>query len=133
MQKLYKNEKYKFIYSNCILHPYGSSNYNTKACKHIKEKQHKHNKYVNVQLSYLIRDIWAGGKGHIPPPFGKILKSWIFSIEACIQITFFLISFHFVLFFAYQFWKQTTFSGPPSKLVPHFLVHSYSSANSMHV
>ena len=37
-----------FIYSNCILHPYGSSNYNTKACKHIKEKQHKHNKYVNV-------------------------------------------------------------------------------------
>ena len=26
----------------------GSSNYNTKACKHIKEKQHKHNKYVNV-------------------------------------------------------------------------------------
>ena len=28
--------------------PYGSSNYNTKACKHIKEKQHKHNKYVNV-------------------------------------------------------------------------------------
>jgi hypothetical protein len=38
-----------FIYSNCILHPYGSSNYNTKACKHIKEKQHKHNKYVNVE------------------------------------------------------------------------------------
>ena len=37
-----------FIYSNCILHPYGSSNYNTKACKHIKEKQHKHIKYVNV-------------------------------------------------------------------------------------
>jgi hypothetical protein len=37
-----------FIYSNCILHPHGSSNYNTKACKHIKEKQHKHNKYVNV-------------------------------------------------------------------------------------
>jgi hypothetical protein len=37
-----------FIYSNCILHPYGSSNYNTKAYKHIKEKQHKHNKYVNV-------------------------------------------------------------------------------------
>ena len=37
-----------YIYSNCILHAYGSSNYNTKACKHIKEKQHKHNKYVNV-------------------------------------------------------------------------------------
>ena len=39
-----------YIYSNCILHPYGSSNYNTKACKHIKEKQYKHNtcKYVNV-------------------------------------------------------------------------------------
>ena len=37
-----------FIYSNCILHSYGSSNYNTKACKHIKEKQHKHIKYVNV-------------------------------------------------------------------------------------
>ena len=37
-----------FIYSNCILYPYGSSNYNTKACKYIKEKQHKHNKYVNV-------------------------------------------------------------------------------------
>ena len=33
---------YLFIYSNCILHPDGSSNYNTKACKHIKEKQHKH-------------------------------------------------------------------------------------------
>jgi hypothetical protein len=35
-----------------ILNPtsdlFGSSNYNTKACKHIKEKQHKHNKYVNV-------------------------------------------------------------------------------------
>ena len=26
-----------FIYSNCILHPCGSSNYNTKACKHIKK------------------------------------------------------------------------------------------------
>ena len=25
-----------FIYSNYILHPYGSSNYNTKACKHIQ-------------------------------------------------------------------------------------------------
>ena len=37
-----------FIYSNCILHPYGLSNYNTNVCKHIKEKQHKHNKYVNV-------------------------------------------------------------------------------------
>ena len=37
-----------YIYSNCILHAYGSSNYNTKACKHIKEKKHKHNKYVNV-------------------------------------------------------------------------------------
>jgi hypothetical protein len=39
-----------FIYSNCILHPYGSSNYNTKACKHIKEKQHKHKKYVKINL-----------------------------------------------------------------------------------
>jgi hypothetical protein len=26
---------YLFIYSNCILHPYGSSNYKTKASKHI--------------------------------------------------------------------------------------------------
>ena len=43
-----------FIYSNCILHPYGSSNYNTKACKHIKEKQHKHNKYVNVKFFALL-------------------------------------------------------------------------------
>ena len=40
---------YLFIYSNCILHPYGSSNYNTKAGKHTKEKQHKHNKYANVE------------------------------------------------------------------------------------
>ena len=46
--KLFKRKYYYFFYSNCILHPYGSSNYNTKACKHIKEKQHKHNKYVNV-------------------------------------------------------------------------------------
>jgi hypothetical protein len=38
-----------------------------------------------------------------------------------------------LVFFAYQFWNLATFSGPPSKLVPHFLVHSYSSANSMHV
>ena len=47
---IYCNSFNLFIYSNCILHPYGSSNYNTKACKHIKEKQHKHNtcKYVNV-------------------------------------------------------------------------------------
>ena len=73
MQKLYKNEKYKFIYSNCILHPYGSSNYNTKAYKHIKEKQHKHNKYVNVQLSYLIRDSrWQGT--HALPPFWQNFK-----------------------------------------------------------
>jgi hypothetical protein len=43
-----------YIYSNCILHPYGSSNYNTKACKHIKEKQHKHNKYVNVGEIFLL-------------------------------------------------------------------------------
>ena len=42
-----------FIYSNCILHPYGSSNYNTKVCKRIKEKQHKHNKYVNVGEIYI--------------------------------------------------------------------------------
>ena len=54
-----------------------------------------------------------------PFPFGKIFKKLDFSIEACIQITCILISFNF--------------SGPPSKLVPHFLVHSYSSANSMHV
>ena len=52
-------------------------------------------KNVNVQLSFLIRDIRAGGKGHMPPYFGKILKSWIFSIEACIQMTFFKISFHY--------------------------------------
>ena len=37
-----------FIYSNCILHPYGSSNNNTKACKYIQEKQHKHNLYANI-------------------------------------------------------------------------------------
>ena len=46
--KLFKRKYYYFFYSNCILHPYGSSNYNTKACKHIKEKQHTHNEYVNV-------------------------------------------------------------------------------------
>ena len=46
-------------------------------------------KNVNVQLSFLIRDIRASGKGHMPPYFGKFVKSWIFSIEACIQMTFF--------------------------------------------
>ena len=30
---------------------------------------------------------WQGAHA-APPPFGKILKSWIFSIEACIQMTF---------------------------------------------
>jgi hypothetical protein len=25
-----------------------------------------------------------------------------------------------LVFFAYQFWNLATFSGPPSKLVPHF-------------
>ena len=35
-------------------------------------------KNVDVQPSFLIRDICAGGKGHMPPPpFGNILKSWI--------------------------------------------------------
>ena len=52
-------------------------------------------KNVNVQLSFLIRDIRAGGKRHMSPYFGKNLKSLIFSIEACIQMTFFKISFHF--------------------------------------
>jgi hypothetical protein len=33
-------------------------------------------KNVNVQLSFLIRDIWAGGKGHMPFP----QPSWIFVI-----------------------------------------------------
>jgi hypothetical protein len=28
-------------------------------------------KNVNVQLSFLIRDIRAGGKGHMPPYFGQ--------------------------------------------------------------
>ena len=46
-------------------------------------------KNVYVQLSFLIRDICAGGKGHMLPPFCKIFKSWIFGIEACIQMTFF--------------------------------------------
>jgi hypothetical protein len=55
-------------------------------------------KNVNVQLSFLIRDIRAGGKGHMSPYFGQILKSWIFSIEACIQMIFFSL-----FFFAYQF------------------------------
>ena len=64
------------------------------------------------------------------PLFGTILKSWIVSIEADFQMRFTLISFNF---FYYQFWNLATFSGPLSKLVPHFLVHSYSSANSMHV
>ena len=60
-------------------------------------------KNVNVQISFLIRDIWAGGKGHMssPPPlfFGKIKKSWNFSIEACIQIkkNYNIISFFFLL------------------------------------
>ena len=65
-------------------------------------------KNVDVQPSFLIRDICAGGKGHMPPP--------LFCIEACIQMIY-----------------LANFSGPPSKIVPHFLVHSYSSANSMHV
>ena len=54
--------------------PYGSSNYNTKACKHIKEKQHKHNKYVNVQLSFLIRHMsrWQGS--HALPLLAKFQK-----------------------------------------------------------
>jgi hypothetical protein len=73
MQKLYKNEKYKFIYSNCILHPYGSSNYNTKAYKHIKEKQHKHNKYVNVQLSFWG---WTRKRGQFSKLISKKQKKW---------------------------------------------------------
>jgi hypothetical protein len=47
-----------------------------------------------------------------------------------------IISFHFILlsfFFCWSVLKPGHFSGSPSKLVPHFLVHSYSSANSMHV
>ena len=46
-------------------------------------------KNVNVQLSFLIRDIRTGGKGHMPHYFGKKIKSWIFSTEACIQMSFF--------------------------------------------
>ena len=90
-------------------------------------------KNVNVQISFLIRDIWAGGKGHMsspPPPFFvKIKKSWNFSIEACIQIkkNYNIISFFFFLLFSFENWPL---SGPPSKLVPHFVVHSYSSAIS---
>ena len=52
-----------------------------------------------------------------PPPFGKILKSWIFSIEACIQITFLLISFHFcisVLKTDHFFWSTLKTSPPLS-------------------
>ena len=77
--------------------------------------------------------LWQGA--HAPPspsPFGKILKSWIFCIETCIQMTFFLILFN-LLFVAYQLLNLATFSGPPLKLVSHFLVHCNSSANSMHV
>jgi hypothetical protein len=65
---------------------------------------------------------WQGTHALTPLPLTLLdffLKSWIFSIEACIQITFILISFNFF--------------GPPSKLVPHFLVQSYSSAIPMHV
>jgi hypothetical protein len=47
-------------------------------------------KNVNVQLSFLIRDIRAGGKGNMPPYFGNI--------EAYIQMIFFSL-----FFFAYQF------------------------------
>ena len=51
-------------------------------------------KNVYVQLSFLIRDISAGGKGHItpppphppppppPPPLGKFYKAGFFWIEA---------------------------------------------------
>jgi hypothetical protein len=53
-------------------------------------------KNVNVQLSFLIRQRhmswWQGAHA---PYFGKNLKTWIFSIEACIQMTFFQISFHY--------------------------------------
>ena len=47
------------------------------------------------------------------------------------EILFNIISFFII--FAYHFLKLTTISSPTSKLVPHFLVHSYSSASSMHV
>ena len=47
-------------------------------------------KNVNVQLSFLSETYEPVARDTCPPPpFGKILKSWIFSIEACIQITFF--------------------------------------------
>ena len=75
---------------------------------------------------------WQGAHA-LSTPFGKILKSWIFCTEACIQMTFFLISFIYFIFFADQFLNMATLSGPPSKIVPHFLVNSYSSANSTHV
>jgi hypothetical protein len=43
-----------------------------------------------------------------PVARGTFLKSWIFSIEAWIQMTFFFKSF---FFFAYKFWNLVTFSG----------------------
>jgi hypothetical protein len=51
-------------------------------------------KNVNVQLhlylflSETYEPVARGTCPPAPPPFGKILKSWIFSIEACIQMTF---------------------------------------------
>ena len=59
-----------------------------------------------------------------PPPCQN-LKSWSCSIEAS-NIHQNDIFVHIISFFA-------TFSGPPSKLVPHFPVHAYTSASSVHV
>ena len=70
-------------------------------------------KNVNVQLSFLIRDIWAGGKGHMPstpPPFEMFLKSLIFRQETCIQIKKNNIISFFFLLISFENW-------------PLFLVH----------
>jgi hypothetical protein len=39
-----------FFYSNCILHPYGSSNYNTKPCKHTAGNRHKQNSWFCKEI-----------------------------------------------------------------------------------
>ena len=71
------------------------------------------------------------------PPFWQNLKSWIFSIEACIQITFFLISFFFILIlfcmqfvFCILFFKQyDAFEKVFSKCFKTFDVHSFIISN----
>ena len=75
---------------------------------------------------------WQGA--HAPsPPFWQNFKKLDFLYRSMHSNDIFLISFIYFIFFADQFLSMATLSGPPSKIVPHFLVNSYSSANSMHV